>query len=109
MSRSMLTRTAVVALVLGLVALAAWHVAAQPQGGMPQGGMPQGFPGGMPPVMGPTGPGPSPMPVVVLGEGMVYVACDGKLTAFNAKTLEKVAEATYWERPKPPWMERGPQ
>ena len=29
------------------------------------------------------------------------VACDGKLTAYEAKTLEVLGEAIYWERPQP--------
>jgi len=59
-------------------------------------------------MMGPHGPGfgppppPTPTPVVVLGDGVVYVACDGKLMAFEAKTLKKLGEATYWERPARP-------
>jgi outer membrane protein assembly factor BamB len=94
------------ALAVLLIVAGVWHVAAQPQGGPPQGGM-GGFPGGMggfpggPPMMGPMMM-PAPMAVVVVGDGVVYVACDGKLTAFDAKTLEKLAEATYWERPEPP-------
>jgi outer membrane protein assembly factor BamB len=51
-------------------------------------------------MMGPMGAPPSP--VVVIGDGVVYVAFDGKITAFEAKTLKKLAEATYWERPEPP-------
>ena len=96
--RSTLAKTALV-LALGLIVAAVWHVAAQPPG-PPQGGMPGPFPGGMPPMMGPMGPPPAP--VVVLGDGVVYVAFDGKITAFQARTLEKISEATYWERPEPP-------
>jgi hypothetical protein len=55
-------------------------------------------------------PPPTPTPVVVLGDGVVYVACDGKLIAFEAKTLRKLAEATYWERPaRPEGPPPGPQ
>jgi len=100
--RSTLAKTALV-MALGLIVVAVWHVAAQPPG-PPQGGMPGPFPGGMPPMMGPMGPPPTP--VVVLGDGVVYVAFDGKITAFQARTLEKIAEATYWERPEPP---KGPK
>jgi hypothetical protein len=32
----------------------------------------------------------------------VYVACDGKLTAYEAKTLKKLGEATFWKPPTPP-------
>ncbi len=45
---------------------------------------------------------PSVPPVMVVADGIVYVAFEGKLTAFNAKTLEKIAEATYWKPPKAP-------
>ena len=93
--RSTLAKTALV-LAVGLLVVAVWHVAAQPQGGFPGGPMP----GGPPPMMGPMGAPPSP--VVVIGDGVVYVAFDGKITAFEAKTLRKLAEATYWERPEPP-------
>ncbi|MBM3471860.1 MAG: hypothetical protein FJX75_01140 [Armatimonadetes bacterium] len=108
MMRSKLAKTALV-LAVGLLVVAVWHVAAQqPQGGPPQGGFPGGpmmggpgpMMGGPPPMMGPMGAPPSP--VVVLGDGVVYVAFDGKITAFEAKTLKKLAEATYWERPEPP-------
>jgi outer membrane protein assembly factor BamB len=95
--RSRLAKTTLV-LGLALIVVAVWHVAAQPQIGPPQGG----FPGGPMPMMGPMGPPPAPVPVVVVGDGVVYVACDGKLTAFEAKTLKKLGEATYWERPEPP-------
>jgi len=100
MLRTTLVRTALV-LALLLVVATVWHVAAQPQVGPPQGGMGP-FPGGPPmmPMMGFMMP--APVPVVVVGDGVVYVACDGKLTSFDAKTLEKLAEATYWERPEPP-------
>ncbi len=108
MSRPTLMRTAAVLLVLGLVTIAAWHAVAQPQGPPPQGG--GVFPGG-PMMFGPPMniPGPAPVPVVVVGEGVVYVACDGRLMAFDAKTLQKVAEATYWERPELKPLGPGPQ
>lgn len=92
----------------------------QQQGGMQPGGpMPpwagQGGPGmgmgmgmGMPPFGGQGMMGlamrPSVPPVMMVVDGIVYIAFEGKLTAFDAKTLERIAEATYWERP-----ERGPQ
>jgi len=98
--RSKLVKTALV-LAVGLLVVAMWHVAAQQPVGPPQGGFPGGpMPGGPPPMMGPMGAPPSP--VVVLGDGVVYVAFDGKITAFEAKTLKKLAEAIYWERPEPP-------
>jgi outer membrane protein assembly factor BamB len=45
---------------------------------------------------------PAPTPVVVVADGVVYVACDGVLTAFEAKTLKPLGSATYWTRPEPP-------
>lgn len=42
----------------------------------------------------------APVAVVVVADGVVYVACDGRLTAFDAKTLKKLGQATYW-RPRP--------
>ena len=59
---------------------------------------------GMPMMMGP----PTPTPVVVVADGIVYVACDGVLTSFDAKTLEKIATAVYWKRPQPPGGMMGP-
>jgi hypothetical protein len=76
--------------------------------GMPGMGMGMGM--GMP-GMGMTGMGMNPMvmmgsmgrssvaPVMLVNDGIIYIAYDGKLTAFDAKTLERVGEATYWERP----------
>ena len=83
-----------------LIVTAVWHVVAQPApgGGPPGAGGPGGgFPGMM---MMPGWP-PAPTPVVVVSDGVVYVACDGKLTAFEAKTLKPLGEAIYWERPAP--------
>ena len=81
----------VAVIVLLLLVVTAWQALAQPAaGGGPPGG---GF--GM---MGPGWP-PTPTPVVVVSDGVVYVACDGKLMAFEAKTLKPLGEATYWERP----------
>jgi len=99
MTRSKLAMTAL-ALTLLLIVAAVWHVAAQPQPGPPQGG--GGFPGG-PMMFGPPMgfQMPAPMAVVVVADGVVYVACDGKLTAYEAKTLKPLGEATYWERPEP--------
>lgn len=85
---SRVTRTLAVAVVI-LVLATAWQVFAQPA----PGGQPGGF-GGM------MGPGWQfvPQAVVVVGEGMVYVACDGTLTAYDAKTLQPMAQTHYWQR-----------
>ena len=46
---------------------------------------------------------PPPPPVtVVVSDGAVYVAADGKLIAFEAKTLKKLAEAKIGDRQAPP-------
>jgi hypothetical protein len=81
----------VAGIVLLLLVVTAWQALAQPgaAGGPPGGGF------GM---MGPGWP-PVPTPVLVVSDGVVYVACDGKLMAFEAKTLKPLGEATYWERP----------
>jgi hypothetical protein len=42
----------------------------------------------------------APTPVMLVAEGVLYIACDGKVTAFDAKTLKKIGDAMYWERPK---------
>jgi hypothetical protein len=82
----------VAGIVLLLVVFTAWQALAQPgAGGAPQ---PGGF-GGM--MMGPGWP-PAPTPVVVAADGVVYVACEGKLIAYEGKTLQPLAQATYWER-----------
>ena len=92
-----------IAVAVALLLTAGLHALSQPNLG--GGG---GFGGGGPMMMGPGGPPPfggppgGPTPVVVVSDGVVYVACDGKLIAFEAKTLKKLAEATYWERPQPP-------
>ena len=54
------------------------------------------------------GGGQQPQPVMLVADGIIYVACDGTLTAFDAKTLEKIASAVYWERPRPPMPMMGP-
>jgi len=70
-----------------------------PRGGGPGGGMGMGM--GMPFGMPMTGFGqPSVAPVMMIVDGVLYIAYDGKVTAFEAKTLTKLAEATYWE-PRP--------
>jgi hypothetical protein len=43
---------------------------------------------------------------MLAADGVLYVACDGKLTAFEAKTLKKLTEATYAE-PRPHDFGRG--
>jgi hypothetical protein len=102
MMRTKLAKMALALTVL-LVVAAVWHVAAQPQ---PQAG---GAMFGGPMMFGPPGgfQMPAPMPVVVTDDGVVYVACDGKLTAYEAKTLKVLGEAVYWERPEP--QEWAPQ
>jgi len=60
----------------------------------------QGDQQGPPPLgMGPGGPMGGPPPaaqaVVVVADGVVYVAAEGKIIAYEAKTLRKLAEATY--------------
>jgi hypothetical protein len=89
--------TAVV--VVGILVVAVLHAVAQPGVGPDDQGGIMG-PGG--PGMGPMGPPGGPTPVVLVSDGVVYVACDGKLMAFEARTLRKLSEATYWERPAPP-------
>lgn len=39
----------------------------------------------------------APTPVMLVVDGVLYIACDGKVFAFEAKTLKKLAEATYLE------------
>ena len=83
---------------------------AQPPGGagMPAGpmGMPgpgmqpgMGMPGGMGMGMGMMGmpmmqPAPA-APLMMIVDGVVYIAYDGTVTAFEAKTLNKLGEGTY--------------
>ena len=84
----------VVGIAVVLILTAVLHVLAQPgPGGRPPG---QGFPGMM---MG--GWLPAPTPVMVVADGVVYVACDGKLMAFEAQTLKALGGAIYWEREQP--------
>ena len=66
-----------------------------------QGGPGMGGPGGM---MG-RGPGQQggAQAAMVVADGVVYVAAEGKVFAFEAKTLKKLAEVTYSTRPQ-----RGP-
>jgi len=97
----MKSRLAMVAagVILALIVLAALHVLAQPgPGGGPGGGFGGG---GFPGMMMPGWP-PAPTPVVVAADGVVYVACDGVLTAFEAKTLKPLGSVTYWTRPEAP-------
>jgi len=90
-----------VGLAVGLIVLAALHVVAQPGPGGGAGGGPFGG-GGFGGMMMMPGWPPAPTPVVVVADGVVYVACDGVLTAFEAKTLQPLGSATYWTRPEPP-------
>jgi len=76
-----------VGIAVGLVLIGVLHVLAQPGSGGEAPGMMAGWP-------------PAPTAVVVAGEGGVYVACDGTLTAFEAGTLKPVGTAAYWERPE---------
>ena len=83
-----------------------------PPGGPGAGGpgRPGGGPMGPGPRMGgpkgPPPPPPSPPTTMLAADGVLYVACDGKLTAFEAKTLKKLTEATYAE-PRPHELGRG--
>jgi len=98
----MKSRLALVAvgLAVGLILLAALHVVAQPG---PGGGAGGGFGGGgFPGMMMMPGWPPAPTPVVLVDDGVVYVACDGVLTAFEAKTLKPLGSAVYWTRPEAP-------
>ena len=81
-----------------------------PAGDMGMGGMMGPMAGMMGPMMGMMRPQPTPpAPVMMISDGVVYIAFNGKLTAFDAKTLQKIAEATYWEPPQPPMgPPRGP-
>ena len=93
MKRSLVWTAAAIAALL--VVTTVWHALAQPaQGGGPPGA--GGF-GGM--MM--AGWPPAPTPVMVATEGIIYVACDGKLIAYDAKTLKPLGEAVYWERAEP--------
>jgi hypothetical protein len=69
---------------------------------MGMGGMGMGMGMGMP-MMGMMG-GNQPAPVMMIVDGVVYIAYAGKVMAFAGKTLEKLGEATYWEMPKFPMM-----
>jgi len=89
-----------VGLAIGLILVAAWHVVAQPGPGGGAGGGPFGG-GGFGGMMMAGWP-PAPTPVVLVDDGVVYVACDGVLTAFEAKTLKPLGSAVYWTRPEPP-------
>ena len=61
-----------------------------------QGGGMMGGPMGMPP-----GPPPGMTPAaMVVADGTVYVAAEGKVFAFEAKSLKKLAEVTYSTRPQ---------
>ena len=82
-----------IGVAVALVIITAVAVLAQPD------------PGTLPAAPGPwmmAGWPPAPATVVVVADGIVYVACDGTLTALDAKTLKKVGEAVYWERPEFP-------
>lgn len=77
----------VVAMVLLLAAIGAW---AQAPGGQAGGqGMGQRMP-------------PPPSVAMTASDGTVYVAVDGKLIAFEAKTLKKLAEVQFGERREAP-------
>jgi len=57
----------------------------------------------MGPGMGMPGPGSPPVTMLV-SDGVLYLACNGKLTAYDARTLKALAEVTYWQPPQPPQM-----
>jgi hypothetical protein len=69
-----------------------------------------GGPGGPNGRMGaPQAPAAPAAPVVVATEKVVYLAYDGKLIAFEAVTLKKLAEAPYAEpKDRPGDRDRGP-
>ena len=84
--------------VLCALMVLAWPAMAQP--GPPPGG-PGGF--GGPGMMMPMPPMPMSPPVtMMIADGVVYVACNGVLTAYEAKTLKQLGQATYWQAPPPP-------
>lgn len=90
-----------VLLVAGmLMALPALSQQGPPQGGPGFGPPMMGGPGMGGPMMG--GPPGGPQATMIVADGVLYVACDGKVIAFEAKTLKKLAEATYWTAPKRP-------
>jgi hypothetical protein len=100
----MRTRAAI-AVVLVCVACITAGFALHPAFSQQEGGppMPPGGPGmGGGPMGGPPGPPPAPPVQMLAADGALYVACDGKVTAYEAKTLKKLAEATYSERKNPP-------
>ena len=94
--------TAVACLVLVALGVALLPALSQDEGPPFPGPPGQGGPGGpggpmmMFPPMGPPGGGQVAM---VVADGVVYVAAEGKVFAFEAKTLKKLAEATYAPRP----------
>ena len=108
----MTMRTAVIVGLLCLLSAVAWAQFGQPgMGGPPMG---PGMGGGMMGMGGPGmgggmmgGMGAMHAPVMMVVDGIVYIAYGGKLTAFDAKTLDKIAEATYQEPPMPRGMMPG--
>lgn len=84
-------------IAIGLVLGVVLHALAQQGGARPPAG---GFPGGGFPAMMPGFMMPAPMAVMVAEDGVIYVACDGTLTAFEAKTLKPLGAVTYWTRPE---------
>jgi len=52
-------------------------------------------------------PAMAPTVQMVVADGVLYVACEGQVMAFDAKTLEKLAEATYWHPPARPARNEG--
>jgi len=62
-------------------------------------GMPSGIPGSggmdVPPAISPGLPPAS----VAAADGVVYVVSEGRLIAFDAKTLERIGETSYLPRP----------
>lgn len=86
LNKTKLTWVAVAVVVL-LVGVAVLPALCQPQGGPPGGQGMDGMPPGPPPGMGGA--------ALAVADGIVYVASDGKLMAFDAKSLKKLGEAQY--------------
>jgi len=98
MKKTMWFAVAVLLVAALLMALPALSQQGPPPGGQGLGPPMMGGPG----LGGPMGSPLGPPATMLVSDGVLYVACDGKLFAFEAKTLKKLAEATYWTAPKRP-------